>query len=394
MHHAAEKTGLSIKQLGAIREIGVQMKMPFDEAVRSIAFFNQRIGEAIRMGGEAKRPFNDLKVALLDASGAERDSGAVLTDTLRAWKELPSVAQQGYEATVLFGRAGREAIPFLNKLSDALDEGGKQAPASSRNKTWKTRWSSTRPSGRLPNSHLKKMFTAIAGRFLPVLKDFANWLKGLTDDLSNVQNLAAGAGFVFREFAEEALQLYLALALLKDLMDGLNNVEFIVMGKTVELIDNLFEDWERHLIRISAAMLELVKSARDTAAVMLEFETGHFGSAAKGAGSLLKQWKDDLVSMADADREFYVSAFKDFETFAGKVSGGVASDALSTFIKMRDDLRTVFRADDKMWSSLDHNRASESAGREIGSTSEQRKRGKRPKAKPPRNCGNKSKRSR
>src|SRR6185437_8185438 len=79
--------------------------------------------------------YNRLGVATQNADGSLRDNIDVLKDIADAFKAMPDGANKSGLAMQLFGRAGQQAVPFLNEGSAAIDKlvaaGKKVAPGLS-----------------------------------------------------------------------------------------------------------------------------------------------------------------------------------------------------------------------------------------------------------------------
>ena len=125
---AVEKTGLSVRALNALKILGEENRIPFEELTMALAMFNDKIFLAARMGGDAARVFRDLSISIKDDHGALLPTEKILEQVMNRFSQMPAGIQKTAAAMELFGRSGREMIPIINEGSAAFErmkaEGG------------------------------------------------------------------------------------------------------------------------------------------------------------------------------------------------------------------------------------------------------------------------------
>lgn len=88
---------------------------------------SDRLFDASTKGGETAAMFAKLGIKVKDASGHVRSSDEVLLDAAEAIKEMKSPTEQAAQAMNLFGRQGRELLPFLKEGREGIEELTNQA---------------------------------------------------------------------------------------------------------------------------------------------------------------------------------------------------------------------------------------------------------------------------
>lgn len=127
---ASQATGVglvSYQRLAvAARDAGVSN----EKLDASLGAVNRRI-DAVRRGVKgAVDPFNRLGISLRDANGEGKTTEAVLLEIAERFKGLPGGARKAAIAAALFGDAGAELTPLLDRGADAIRRAGDEAEAT------------------------------------------------------------------------------------------------------------------------------------------------------------------------------------------------------------------------------------------------------------------------
>lgn len=110
--YAAERSGLSAEQMG-----------------EGLIHLAKHMAAAKQGSEEQAKAFATIGVKVTDASGHLRDAGDVLEDVAEHFKSMPDGTDKTALSMQLFGRAGAQLIPVLNKGRDGLEELRKEAHA-------------------------------------------------------------------------------------------------------------------------------------------------------------------------------------------------------------------------------------------------------------------------
>ncbi len=101
--YAAKITGASVEALGT-----------------ALLISQDKLVDASKGSKEAGKAFSDLGIAIKEPNGDLRDSQAVLLDAAEAISKMDSPARQTAAAVNLFGRQGRQLLPFLKEGREGI----------------------------------------------------------------------------------------------------------------------------------------------------------------------------------------------------------------------------------------------------------------------------------
>src|SRR5208283_3044470 len=172
--HALEKTGLSIKTLNALRILGQQNLVDFDQLTLGLTLFNDRIYLAARNGGQAAQVFRDLGVSITDTRGAILPTETVLAAVMDRFRELPDGIQKTALAQELFGRQSRQWLPLLNEGAAALERLKSSDPVFTPEMIEQARQFQVGVSGL--KEQFEQLWLRVAQELLPSLSQFVTWL--------------------------------------------------------------------------------------------------------------------------------------------------------------------------------------------------------------------------
>lgn len=117
----AQRTGLSVETLSRLQvaaKLGAIELETLQKSVGRLAVEQQKYAEGNQQTVEL---FDALGVSVVNANGSLRDAEGVLTDLADVFASLPDGAQKTALAIDLFGKAGQQLIPFLNKGGDEIE---------------------------------------------------------------------------------------------------------------------------------------------------------------------------------------------------------------------------------------------------------------------------------
>jgi TP901 family phage tail tape measure protein len=120
---AAKISGSTVQQFQVLAYAGKQAGVPMDAMQRSLGMLNKNLGMAA--AGKNKdlvTLFRQLHITMKDSHGAMLSAAQDLPNLMNAFKSMKNPTEEAAIAQKLFGRAGLEMIPFLEKGSAGLKE--------------------------------------------------------------------------------------------------------------------------------------------------------------------------------------------------------------------------------------------------------------------------------
>ncbi len=127
LDETAEKTGVTVENLGRLKYAAEQNDSSFEGLSTGLKFLSKNLFEAATGGKEQAKIFGALGIATKSATGAIRPANEVLTDLSGIFSKLPNGAEKTALALKIFGKAGQDLIPFLNQGPEGLKKLGDEA---------------------------------------------------------------------------------------------------------------------------------------------------------------------------------------------------------------------------------------------------------------------------
>jgi hypothetical protein len=127
MDEMSQKTGVAIGVLSGLKLAADKDGTSIEGLAMGLKGLSGKIVEANSGNKEAIALFGRLGVSVTDANGKIRPMKDVLFDTATAFSKTEAGAEKTKTAVDLFGRAGMEMIPLLNRGADGLEREWKEA---------------------------------------------------------------------------------------------------------------------------------------------------------------------------------------------------------------------------------------------------------------------------
>lgn len=123
----------ALRDQSAILGISIERVQQFEFAAKAMGFDNERIlflmgrlevaqGEAAKGAGKFGEKFSQLGVSIHGAGGELKKTDELLLDTADAFSKIQNPSKRAALATELFGRSGRQMIPFLMQGKKGISE--------------------------------------------------------------------------------------------------------------------------------------------------------------------------------------------------------------------------------------------------------------------------------
>jgi hypothetical protein len=367
LQQMAKISGDSVSNLQALSFAVDQTGVTTSQFTEGLGRLNQKMANAA-MGSDKKTAalFAQMHIALRDANGQIRSSTEVLPELMSALEKTHSPALRNAVAMQLFGRAGRELLPFLTegpaKLADMEAQFKKLGYSFSKSdlenlENFKVAWNEI---GVAVDGLQNAISAELAPTLTPLLDQLAQWIganRGLiaTDIESIVQSLSADIKQIdFKEvlhgltnFADDGAHLITMLGGLQDVMIGAGAV--ITAAFLAPLID-LTVQFGALAVSMGApvaaaavdavvaltAVIPEIASFRDIwAALDLVMDANPLGIAVLAAvalgGAAYELWdhwkfvKTELVDAFDYIGTEFQKVFGPIENAIGRIGNGIGS---------------------------------------------------------------------
>jgi hypothetical protein len=169
----SQKAGISVEALSTLQLAAQHENVGAEAFATSLKKLAGAMFEAAAGSEENKRLFAALGIQYRDSTGALRATDQVLLELASRFKDMPDGPEKSALAVKLFGKAGTDLIPFLNRGADGIDEltgrfrelGGEIAGDTA------TRAADFNDDLNLLHASLKGMANRIAADVLPGLSD-------------------------------------------------------------------------------------------------------------------------------------------------------------------------------------------------------------------------------
>lgn len=172
----SQQAGISTDALQELAYAGSFSSLSMEDMVQSMGFLQKNMLAAKGGSKELKKAFKDLRVDTRNADGSLRSADEVLLEVADAFqKGLVPESEKAGVAMQVFGRAGKQMIPFLNAGAEGIARMRKEAPKLSAE--------SIKAAAQLDDMgvELSAIWTQtkfdIATALFPVLKDLLGWAK-------------------------------------------------------------------------------------------------------------------------------------------------------------------------------------------------------------------------
>jgi len=116
----SQRVGLSVEFLSSLQLAAKKSGTSLEEMGMGFGLASRKILDAATKGGEAKRTLDSLGISVRDEAGNIRNLDDVLLDAADSFSKMEDGTVKTGLAIELFGRSGKNMIPFLNLGRDGL----------------------------------------------------------------------------------------------------------------------------------------------------------------------------------------------------------------------------------------------------------------------------------
>jgi hypothetical protein len=284
------ETGVSLQLLSALKEKANATRLGFAGVAQELGQFSNRLGLAIRQGGEAARPFRDLigVEGLAGFASGAKTTDEVLLQVVDAFNKMEEGPRKTALSMEVFGRSGREMLVLLQQLKSGAGEGVFSPEMVKQSEEFNTKI-------REMKSQLERIGVSLAADLLPSLKVLVEELRSLNSESGSAATIVSTLGDVLKGVVVFAIvQIEYAKKGIEDFADLIETVA-----------DALVSLWGDIKTTITA-LLDLAGVGNAAGLVL--------GKALRGdAVGALQAFKDLTKSVAD-DLKNIVAAINDATT--------------------------------------------------------------------------------
>ncbi|UXC37355.1 phage tail tape measure protein [Cupriavidus gilardii] len=186
-----QKTGASVERLSQIQQTATAFGQDFNQVDDAISRLAKGMATVDSETNKTQKALAALGLSARDAGGALRDPADLLVDVARRLQDYEDGASKAALANDLFGKSGASLLPFLNDLSENVDNfKGVSAQAAAQAAEFQDRLNRMR-------SEFQTLAQAVTSDVLPVLNrfletintirntSFTGWLFTSGDDAAN-----------------------------------------------------------------------------------------------------------------------------------------------------------------------------------------------------------------
>jgi len=123
----SQKLGMTTKEYGQLTYAAEQSGLKVDEFVSNLKKFNAENIKAVSGGKNFVLAYGKKIISLKDSTGALKSNRQILLETVDAMAKMKNHADKVKLATVMFGKAGVDMLPFLEQGRGAIEALGVEA---------------------------------------------------------------------------------------------------------------------------------------------------------------------------------------------------------------------------------------------------------------------------
>ncbi len=358
LYKLSQKTGISVEDLSALKGAAEVSGVPFDALTTSLRKLSVNMVEAVSGNQKAAASFRTLGISVKDSSGQLKPGGDVVKELADKFASIKDGPIKAALAVQIFGKAGSELIPLLNKGSAAIEEF-----TTSIDQDFGARAEAFNESIAIIGKNLKAGAIDQMKELLPTLQEIAGAFQAFTKSKTETVGFADIVGEAFRRVAEVGVLVYDSFKLVTDqIITGYREIAATLTGGDALALDRALEartkklkdDEEAFLAKINKNSLlfgkgttdEILKRQRDdTAPVVkkpgIEIDPESLGHNAK----TINEFEVKLAKMrAEADSYGLSNSLKEQAVLLNELeSKGILSTS-AAYQKLAAEIATTVEA--------------------------------------------------
>jgi hypothetical protein len=338
MGEMAEKVGMAVAALSKLSyaaEVNGVSSETLEKGLKRLAQAMTDVRDGA--GGGAAQALAKLGVGVTDATGAFRDSEAVMTDLIGRFGELPNGVEKTALAMDIFGKSGADMIPLLNAGAEGFAELSAEAAALGLVIDDKTAQSAARFNDNM--TRLGQVFggitTQMASALAPAMANVSDMLVDAAKNTKLMDSVTRGLDGAFKIVVSGAIVAGGVVKFVADTLGSLAKILMQVYGR----------DFRGALTTWNGMFSQTFDTAKGTALAIKEVWTGvGDGVAASAKTALDRGVKPAAAGAADAvakAADAAAKALEDLERRLDRVRDGTLAPQERRAKRIREDVQVV-----------------------------------------------------
>ena len=247
----AQRTGASIESLSRLQKVASVFGADFGTVGSALANLNKGLAGADDESNKTRKALAFLGVSARDSAGKLREPGELMIEVAKRLQNYEDGAGKAALANDLFGKSGRELLPFMGDVSESIDDfSATSKDAVAQATGLQDQWGKMRERS-------DELFAGIVVSGLPAMTDLAD---GISDVMKAQENLVdSDASSWAEDMAVGAARVIDVVVLIPRIMSAVGS-SFKAVGADIEYV--------------ATAAVEVAK-LKNPANVALEFAKGN-----------------------------------------------------------------------------------------------------------------------
>jgi hypothetical protein len=223
----AQRTGASIENLSRLQKVASVFGADFSTVGGALANLNKGLSGADDESNKARKALAFLGVSARDSAGKLREPGELMIEVAKRLQNYEDGAGKAALANDLFGKSGRELLPFMGDVSESIDDfSATSNEAVAQATALQDQWGKMRERS-------DELFAGIVVSGLPAMTDLAD---GISDVMKAQQDLVASDASSWAEdMAVGAARLIDVVVLIPRIMSAVGS-SFKAVGADIEYV--------------------------------------------------------------------------------------------------------------------------------------------------------------
>ncbi len=223
----AQRTGASVESLSKLQKIAAIFGADFGTVGTALANLNKGLSGADEESSKTRKALAFLGISARNSAGQLREPGELMIDIAKRLQHYKDGAGKAALANDLFGKSGRELLPYMGDVSESIDD------VSATSKEAVAQATALQDKMGMLRERSKELFTDIVVAGLPAMTNLAD---GISDVMKAQDKLAGNDAADWAEaMAVGAARVIDVLVLIPRIVSAVSS-SFKVVGADVEYL--------------------------------------------------------------------------------------------------------------------------------------------------------------
>jgi hypothetical protein len=251
--HVFEKTGLTVEQVSALRIASDQTGTSLDMLARGMGLLARGASDMAKDSSPGYQALQKLGISATDAAGHLRPTHALMLEIAQAFSKMEDGGNKSALAMSLFGRSGRELIPFLNQGRDGIERLEAQAKKLGETMTEEDARAAQdlARETRALHAELEGLELSATKLVIPGLNVMAQALLGNQQAAQKLKDAGSELG---HEWLENQKAFYESIPTIQQVVDSFQKLELVMSGHASEVFRGELDRLRQMLVAVSHAI--------------------------------------------------------------------------------------------------------------------------------------------